>query len=191
MSGVAVFGYGSLVDRTSLAQTLGRPVGVASLARLRGWRRTWGLCRDNQRSEKTFALDDGTRPLFCLGLDVVEDGAAPFPNGALVDLTETELDRLDLREIRYDRIDVTELIDTDHAFDRVVTYRAKPEHRCDEPPAAAVIIAAYVEAVETAFDALGPGQLDLFRETTGEPPVDIVEATLVADRIPAGNPRDW
>jgi hypothetical protein len=106
-------------------------------------------------------------------------------------LTDAELDRLDLREMRYERVDVTAAIDADVPFDRVITYRSRLEHRCAEPPAGAVLIATYLEAVERAFETLGPGQLELFRETTGPPPVEVVTATLVADRIPAGNPRDW
>jgi cation transport regulator ChaC len=186
----AVFAYGSLVNTASFAQTLGRPVDTAEPARLHGWRRTWGLARDNAASEKTFALADGTRPRFCLGLDVVPDDDALAPNGALVAVTEAELERLDLREIRYERVDVTAQIDAD-AFDRVLTYRARAEHRCAEPPEGAVVVAAYLRAVDSAFDELGPGQLNLFRETTGPLQVEVVEATLVADRIPAGNPRDW
>jgi hypothetical protein len=187
----AVFGYGSLVNVASLTETLDRPVEVAAIARLRGWRRTWGLARDNAVSEKTFELVDGARPQFCLGLDVCPDPQAPAPNGALFAVTEPELDRLDLREIRYERVDVTEAIEADAHFDRVITYRARPEHRAATPRAGSVLIATYLEAVERAFDALGPGQLELFRETTGPPPVQVVNATLVADRIPAGNPRDW
>jgi hypothetical protein len=179
VSELAVFAYGSLVNAASLAETIGRPVEVAAIGRLRGWRRTWGLARDNE-------------PRFCLGLDLVPDDDAPAPNGALLALTEAEVDRLDLREIRYDRVDVSAQIDADIAFDRVVTYRARPEHRCAQPPVpGSVLIRDYLEAVEGAFTALGPGQLELFRETTGSPPVEVVEANLVADRIPAGNPRDW
>ncbi len=71
------------------------------------------------------------------------------------------------------------------------TFVAKPENFTYPPPAGAVILAAYARTVEAAFDSLGPGQLDLFRETTGPYPVEVVEAVLVRDRIPAGNPRDW
>jgi hypothetical protein len=191
LSRLAVFGYGSLVDTASLSQTIGRRVEIAAPARLRAWRRTWGLSRDNDASEKTFALADGTRPRFCLGLDLVPDDDAPPPNGALIALTETELDRLDQREIRYERVDITDAIASEIEFERVITYRSRPQHRCVEPPHGSVLIATYLEAVERAFDALGPGQLDLFRETTGPPPVEIVAATLVADNIPAGNPRAW
>jgi hypothetical protein len=192
VSELAVFAYGSLVNAASLAETIGRPVEVAAIGRLHGWRRTWGLARDNETSEKTFALANGTRPRFCLGLDLVPDDDAAPPNGALLALTEPEVERLDLREIRYERIDVTAQIDAEVAFDRVVTYRARPEHRAATPPATgSVLIASYLEAVESAFATLGPDQLDLFRETTGPPPVEVLEANLVADSIPPGNPRDW
>jgi hypothetical protein len=191
MTSLAVFAYGSLVHTESIQQTIGRPVEVAALGRLRGWRRTWGVARDNELSEKTFELADGTRPRFCLGLDLIPDEGAPAPNGALFELSETELDRLDRREIRYERVDITSRIAADARFDRVITYRSRPEHRCAEPRPGSVLIATYLEAVERAFETLGPGELDLFRKTTSPPPVDVVAATLVADRIPPGNPRDW
>jgi hypothetical protein len=191
LSGLAVFGYGSLVDAASLSATIGRPVDIAGVAHLHGWRRSWGLARDNEAAEKTFELADGSRPRYCLGLDLAPDEHAPAPNGALVEVTGAELDRLDVREIRYERVDVTAQIEADDNFERVITYRARPEHRCETPPDGSVLIATYLEAVERAFDALGADELDRFRETTGPPPVEVVEATLVVDRIPAGNPREW
>ena len=54
-----------------------------------------------------------------------------------------------------------------------------------------MILASYERAVEAAFESLGPGELELFRETTGPRPVEVVEAALVRDRIPPGNPREW
>jgi hypothetical protein len=45
--------------------------------------------------------------------------------------------------------------------------------------------------VQAAFGTLGADQLNLFHETTGPPPVEVVEAVLVRDEIPSGNPRDW
>ena len=53
-----------------------------------------------------------------------------------------------------------------------------------------MILRTYAEAVETGFEALGPGELEHYRATTPYP-VDRVEADLVIDRIPAGNPRAW
>lgn len=198
MSRIAVYGYASLASRTSAAQTIGRPVEFAAIARLCGWRRAWTLGRHQAASEKTFARADGSVPGFCLGLNIEPDPSAEAPNGVLIELSEAELDRLDVREIRYDRVDVTEAITLDgadrgasHGFDRVIAYTAKPRHHHPTPPADAVIVATYPAAVEAAFDALGPGQLELFRATTAPSPAPLVEGRLVRDEIPPGNPRAW
>jgi hypothetical protein len=53
-----------------------------------------------------------------------------------------------------------------------------------------VILRTYAEAVETGFEALGPGELDHYLSTTPYP-VERVEAELVIDKIPEGNPRAW
>ena len=44
--------------------------------------------------------------------------------------------------------------------------------------------------METGFEALGPSELEHFLATTPYP-VERVEADLVIDRIPVGNPRAW
>ena len=38
---------------------------------------------------------------------------------------------------------------------------------------------------------MGEGELQAYLATTGPYPVERVEATLVLDRIPEGNPRAW
>jgi hypothetical protein len=72
-----------------------------------------------------------------------------------------------------------------------VTYRAKPFHFASRPPEDAVILASYAEAVERGFKGLGPGELEHYFASTGPYPVERVSGTLVLDRIPPGNPRDW
>lgn len=198
MSRLAVFGYASLVDAASAAETLGRPVELAALARLEGWARGWTVARDNRAAEKTFARLDGSLPGHCLGLNLSPDPDAPPPNGVLIEVTEAELTRLDGRELRYRRVEVTESIVAEPStgvpaadFDAVYAYRARPEHHAPSPPAEAVIIATYPATVEAAFAALGPEHLDLYRATTVPPPVEMIEARLVVDRIPEGNPRAW
>jgi cation transport regulator ChaC len=190
---LAVFGYGSLASLASAERTLGRPVEHAGVVRLTGWRRRWSQARDNARVEKTFARRDGTVPRYCLGLNVERGVPGAGPNGALLEVTEEDLDRLAVRELRYDRVDVTaDVVGRDEPrFDRVYIFVAKAENFVAAPPPGAVILATYARTVEAAFDSLGPGQLDLFHETTGTYPVEVVEAVLVRDRIPAGNPRDW
>ncbi len=189
---VGVFGYGSLVLPESLEMTLGRPVGISPPARLHGWRRRFSQARDNLTCEKTFECDGGRRPEWILGLNVEaeEDEAGPV-NGVVIELADAELDRLDLREIRYDRVDVTGLVEGEELPERIITYMAKPGHYAPEPPEDAVILRTYANAIESAFEALGPGELERYRLTTGPYPVERVEAKLVIDHIPEGNPRAW
>lgn len=189
---LGLFGYGSLVLPESAGMTLERTVPATRPARLREWRRRWSLVRDNLTCEKTFELADGRRPEWILGLNVErgEDPAGPV-NGVVIELTEAELDRLDVREIRYDRVDVSGLVDGERLPERIVTYTAKEWHFRPEAPLDAFILLNYADTVESAFEALGEGELERYLATTGPYPVDRVEATLVIDRIPEGNPRAW
>jgi len=191
-----VFGYGSLVALESLGRTLGREVHEVLPATLRGWRRRWSLLRDNHTAEKTFACTDGSLPDYILGLNIEADGEdANGPvNGALIEIAEADLEGLDRREMRYDRLEVTDAIELrggGAAPGRVWTYTAKRSHFAINPPRNSVIIAGYVDIVEAGFAALGDGELDCFRATTGPFPVDLVAANLVRDEIPPGSPRGW
>ena len=191
---LGVFAYGSLVSPESAARTLGRPVGASGPGRLRGARRRWSTVRDNHASEKTFARrSDGSLPARVLGLNLEPSGdPETAPNGVVLELSAPEIERLDLREMRYDRFVVTAALDPPPNFDEVFAYRAKPGHHAPAPPANAIVIASYVRFVEAAFGALGPGQRELYLETTEPPPVEVAEADLVIDRaIPPGNPREW
>ncbi|HEY8639210.1 MAG TPA: hypothetical protein VIL53_01750 [Solirubrobacterales bacterium] len=192
---LAVFAYGSLVNPISFERTLGRRPAAPIPGRLRGWRRRWSLLRDNLASEKTFARHPGGElPRWVIGLNLERDeetGEELPPNGALIEINEAELERLDVRELRYDRVDVTGLVKGGEEFDRIVTYSAKPEHFAAQPPDGAVAMAPYMRAIEAAFRALGDDQWELFLTTTGPPPVETIEPRLVRDEIPSGNPREW
>jgi hypothetical protein len=196
VSRLAVFGYASLVSPPSAAATLGRPVEIAALARLHGHARGWTVGRDNTATEKTFARPDGSLPRYCLGLNVHPAAGVEPPNGVLIEVSEAELERLDLRELRFHRTDVTDVVEVVRGgggrdFDAVFTYRARPENLFATPPDDAIVIATYPRLVEAAFAELGRDQLELYRRTTPPPPVEVTEATLVADAIPPGNPRMW
>lgn len=196
MSRLAVFGYGSLVSRASVAETLGHDAAAPIPARLAGWRRRWSICRHNARVEKSFAPVGGEPFDYCLGLNLEHTpGAAEdeWPNGALIELTAGELDRLDLRELRYDRTEVTQAVRTaePHGFEAVFTYVSKAENFAAHPPPRAVVLASYVRACQAAFEELGDEEWVTFARTTGPAPVPVVEAHLVRDEIPPGNPRAW
>ena len=170
--------------------TLGRLIGELRPARLHDWRRRFSQRRDNLTCEKTFECEDGWRPEWILGLNVEEGEAEAGPvNGVVIELTEAELDRLDIarsattgsRSPARSREDLP---------DRIVTYKAKAFHFAPEPPEDSVILATYAAAVEEGFEALGSGELEHYLATTPYP-VERVEATLVIDKIPDGNPREW
>jgi cation transport regulator ChaC len=191
---LAVFAYGSLVNPESFARTLGREPAEVVPVRLPGWRRRWSIHRDNLAHEKTFAREGGGEvPPWVVGLNLERDeiGEGAAPNGALIEISEGELERLDVRELRYDRVDVSGAVAGSAGFDRVVSYTAKREHFTAEPPQGAVAMAPYVRAIEAAFNALGDGEWELFLSTTGLPPVEMIEPVLVRDEIPPGNPREW
>jgi cation transport regulator ChaC len=191
MSRVGLFGYGSLVMRESASMTLGRLIGELRPARLHDWRRRFSQRRDNLTCEKTFECDGGWRPEWILGLNVEEGEAEAGPvNGVVIELTEAELYRLDVREIRYDRVEVTGSVQGEDLPDRIVTYKAKAFHFAPVPPEDSVILATYAAAVEEGFETLGSGELEHYLATTPYP-VERVEATLVIDKIPDGNPREW
>ncbi len=191
MSRLGLFGYGSLVLHESASMTLGRPAGELRPARLRDWKRRFSQRRDNLTCEKTFECAGGWRPEWILGLNVEEgeDEAGPV-NGVVLELTEEELGRLDVREARYDRVEVTGSIEGDGLPERIVTYTAMEFHFAPQPPPDSIILATYAAAVERGFGSLGPGELEHYLATTPYP-VDRLEAELVIDRIPEGNPRDW
>jgi cation transport regulator ChaC len=190
-----LFAYASLVSRRSIEATLGSPVGLVRPARLAGWRRRWSVARDNRRAEKRFAGPDGELFPWCLALNLERAPDAPpeeWPNGALIELDEEQLARLDARELRYRRVDVSAWVRADIVpAGPVYAYVARPEHHFPDPPAGAVVIAAYLEAVEAAFSELGPGSLASFRATTAPPPVPVIPVKLVHDEAQAGNPREW
>jgi cation transport regulator ChaC len=192
---LAVFAYGSLVSRSSFQDTFGRRPEELRPARLGGWRRRWSLLRDNLASEKTFARQRGGKlPRWVIALNIERDedpGGRPAPNGALIEISDGELERLDVRELRSDRVEVAEQLSGGEEFDRIVAYTARPEHFAAVPPEGAVAMAPYLRAIEVAFRELGEGQWELFMQTTSPPPVETIEPQLVRDEIPPGNPREW
>lgn len=192
MASVGVFAYGSLVLPESVAMTLGRPVPAVHRAELVGWRRRFSQVRDNHAVEKTFELADGTLPRWILGLNIERgEHDAGAVNGAVIELEEPEVQRLAARELRYEPVELTGAVAGERLPEQIVGFTARAEHRAPEPPAGAVIIAAYASAVEAAFEALGPGELARYMETTGPYPVEPVDAVLIRDAIPDGNPREW
>lgn len=187
MDPVHLFVYGSLVNRASAEETLGREVGAMEPATLTGWRRRWSLLRDNPYCEKTFALEDGTVPDWLLSLNVEQTGdPVDRVNGALIEIGAEDLSVLDLREVRYRRIETV----TDAGL-AVITYAARHHHNALVTPAGAFVLDTYLEAVERGFGSLGTDELETFRLTTGDPPAPVVSCRLIRHQAAGASPRSW
>jgi cation transport regulator ChaC len=98
-----VFGYASLVTDH------GGDRAVA--ARLRGYRRVWGVATDNTRMIPGYKMylsrEDGSRPeLYVTFLDLERDGDSSV-RGLAREVDADELTALDLRERNYERVNVS------------------------------------------------------------------------------------
>ena len=192
---LAVFAYGSLVSLPSAERTLGRP--VASARRRRGWpagggagRRRATTCAPRRPSPSPTARAPALLPR----PQRRARAPAPGPNGALIEVSEAELDRLDrardpLRPGRGDRRDRgrgrRRLRPRGHLHREAEQLRpdAASRARSSSPPTPA-------RSRRRSAD-LGPGELELYRATTDPRPVEVVEGVLVRDGSRAGNPREW
>jgi hypothetical protein len=157
-----VFGYGSLA--AELPFVPGRePCDAGFVADLPGFVRGWGVAMDNRRDLPGYKYDtaaDGTRPpVFVSFLDVAPAGGGAAVNGLCLPVHEGLLARLDRRERNYVRLDVSDRID---AGGRVWTYAGTPEARerlrSARRARSAVIGAAYLRAVQSAFAGLGEAE---------------------------------
>jgi hypothetical protein len=151
-----VFGYGSLAG-----EHLRCPV-----ARLRGWRRVWGVAMDNRvdvPGYKSYRLRaDGSRPaVFVAFLDIEPDRDAVV-TGVCMPVAADELDALDRRERNYDRIDVTSQLDGSPPG-RVWAYRGSDDGRARLHDGAAtgraVVSRDYLAGVLAAVATLAPADV--------------------------------
>jgi cation transport regulator ChaC len=185
-----VFGYGSLVDPSSLGATIERDVevGVDFLqADLLGWGRRWnygvGHVVARWVGDDGAEVADGT--IVALGLVRAPDECS---NGVIARVSAAELERLDRRERDYDSVEVTHAVRSPiPPEDRVVTYvpRASAIARYEQARdrGAAAIRSTYWHLVENAFSAFGPNSAKIYRESTPAPDVPIVEVLDSSERI--------
>ena len=116
---------------------------------------------------------------------------AADPNGALIELTEPELERLDLREMRYQRV----------RWPRRSRPRSASTQSSSTPPGLSITARSHRRtrssspAIRARSRPRSPRSARVssssIERTTAPPPAEISEATLVRDRIPPGNPRAW
>lgn len=178
---VALFGYASLLLKSSMERTLGRPYDRERYGcHLSGWRRTWNCFYPNQRYYYTGADGERVYPESILYLNISR--AAATLNGLVYVVREEDLPSFDKREAVYDRVDVREqLTDLKVEGGPVLAYVGMPNYllSCPVPARQAAIRRVYVALVEAGLAELGPEFTSEYRLTTDDPP----EASIVDDQF--------
>lgn len=158
---LAVFAYGSLMIPSSATRALGREVCDDDYepALLRRHRRTWRVRVPLWSSELS-------REVAGVFLDV-RRGQGFYLNGLLLDVSQSELASLRLREAQYVERDVTDEIDCVSGGQvRVVTFVGRPAYCRDMPPLKSHIPQRYLSRIERACKRRGKVFLQEFHETT-------------------------
>jgi hypothetical protein len=180
MSGL--FGYGSLLLRSSMERTLGRRYPDAPLVTsIRGWRRTWDSIYPNRRFYFEPAAGERCYPTHIIYLNIRRDPATTL-NGLVYVVGPDDLARFDEREAVYDRVRIDDdLIEPAVAGGPVYAYVGKPEYLLDAPvpPSQAAVRASYLAIVEEGLRELGAGFRQQYDRSTDPPP----SGSIVDDRL--------
>lgn len=159
---LAIFGYGSLINRRSAENALKRKLSVKDMTpvTLEGYFRRWRT-KENLWFDQIKAIKTG----IFLDLDCHD---SMHVNGVLIDITLSELNQLKLREKNYDCLDVSEHIATHIAASslRVFTFVAKKEYLLRETDHDAYIPMEYINLVETGCKEFGDDFLNEYHATT-------------------------
>lgn len=185
-----VFGYGSLVNATSIVHTIDRrlsPTEGPFEASLDSWVREWNVGSDASTHPERVWLDErGARfdgVTTYLGLRK-EPGASC--NGAVFQVSNRDLALLDVRERNYDRIDVTTAVTWAGKPQTCAVYTYVPRDSATArlekalKTGRAVVRQEYMDLLESAFATISDAALRRFRETTPEPPCAVVDLRLAS-----------
>lgn len=182
----AVFGYGSLLSRSSLHRTINREYdGPFVPCVLVGWRRSWDVAMPNQAY---YALRGPTRvvPRHILYLNIRPEPGASV-NGALFVATAAELQALDAREWIYDRVAITGALQGARVTGGVAfAYVGKPEHVLKDvtSPDVAAVRASYLDLVAAGLQGFDRDFRREFERTS-----DAVPRHLIIDDRRDEEPR--
>jgi hypothetical protein len=176
-----LFGYGSLLLRSSMERTLGRPYHDApAVATLTGWRRTWDCVYPNKRFYFEPSAGERCYPANIIYLNIRRDPATTL-NGLIYVVGPDDLARFDEREAVYDRIRIDgDVIEPMITGGPVYAYVGKPEFLLERhvPPSEAAVRASYIAIVEKGLDDLGLGFRQQYERSTDQPP----DGSIIEDR---------
>ena len=180
MSGL--FGYGSLLLRSSMERTLGRRYADApAVATVRGWRRTWDSIYPNQRFYFEPSAGEKCYPAHIIYLNIRPDPASTL-NGLIYVVGPDDLARFDEREAVYDRIRIDEdVVEPVVTGGPVYAYVGRAGFLLERsvPSTEAAIRASYLAIVDEGLRDLGPAFRQQYERSTDQPPAH----SIVEDRL--------
>lgn len=171
-----MFGYGSLLLKSSMEATLGYPYAKPLYyCSVKGWRRKWSSFMPNLNF---YSVTRNQRfyPKNILYLNV-ESNEASSVNGLVYLLTEQELRFFDRREWIYDRVDVTQQIPKlELEIGKIFLYSGKESYVLRGPTNRDqhAIRASYIKIVEEGLQSLGPAACHDYNASTDPVPNDLV-----------------
>ena len=164
---VALFGYGSLVNVSSMEKTLNHKYsGPLILGYLKHWKRSWSVVMPNSYFyEKT--ANGNYFPQYILYLNITPSvGSEVY--GALFVIKKDELNGFKKREWIYDFKDVSAHIkDVNVVGGPVYSCVAKNKYFVSKPDIDTMAVrSSYIETVENAYKSNGEESLEAFIKTT-------------------------
>ena len=186
---VAVVGYGSLLSREIVEQTLGHDYdGPFILCHVSGWRRSWDITMPNAAF---YYVEQGRRvyPSRILYLNVRRD-LSTLMNCAVFVVGPEERDAMNGREWIFDPTVITsDLRGVSIEGGDAVMYVGKPDHALpsSESNRDVVLRRSFLRTLFGVLDAGGPTVRDEWHRTTDSIP----EHLVVDDRLDTSRPNPW
>jgi cation transport regulator ChaC len=157
-----VFGYGSIVSKSSAEATLGEPLpkgGGPAPAVLSGYARAWNVGSSKEsHPERSFLLEDNTEYKGVVAVLGLERNPGEYCDGAVVKIRSEHLAPFILRERNYTVTDVTDSVDWEGKPSKCSVYTFVPRIEAIERLKSAETLAintTYEGLVSNAFFELG------------------------------------
>ena len=165
-----IFGYGSLICRTSAEKTLGRSLSTNDVccANIQNHVRSW-----TAQGDVKLMVNNRVRPSDALFLDLTES-QNKHCNGVAIRVSQRELRQLDIRECCYER-SIVELDTGDGQLNEGFAYRVPSEDKQHY----GITLAAYRQIVENALTTYPEAFTRQFWETTLPSEALVVEGEYI------------
>lgn len=180
---VGMIGYGSLLSKTSMEETLKRTyTDSVYQVHLEGYQRTWNYVYSINDPDMNYYYAKGNDTIAIKNVIAlnIEDAKDTQMNCALFFITPEELTQFDEREQGYDRIDVTNAI-AEYTFTggKVYVYKANKEHVFNfDDEGQTVLPKSYLDLVTKACDSMGTEYRKEFDATTK----NLDKVTVLSDK---------